>query len=256
MARTDRLMAQLMTGLVLFGAGGLAFAEVIDSSKQVSASGTVGTVTSLTVTPRTIVGNAVTGGFDFGTVSGSAAWKVAPQYLQIQHQSNQASWAIRILTNNRSLFPAMAGKITSDNGTPNNPDDDRLGYSGLVGSNTADPNNRVPLGWQAYKNPVSGGPATPTDADVGGTFNSPWAFLADASDCESNCLTASPVTVDKTIEFLRIAQGTPTQGFLLLHPNDGDRNADGDIACYLTGRFGGVPGDTYTSTIIVELYHE
>jgi hypothetical protein len=254
-------MARVLKGALavwlLLGFGvGQAWAETVDAIRQVGASGSVGAVVSLTVTPTNISNDLPASAISFGSVSiGATPWVRAPQYLRVAHQSNSASWAIRILTNNRGDVPGLVGKILDDNGTPTNFDDDKLGYSGLIGSNPADPNNRVPLGWQVYKDPVIGGPAAPTDAQVGGAFNSPWAFLADASDCTSACTTASPVTVDKTIEFLRIAQGAAASGFLLLHPNDGNRIADGDIAVYLAGRFGGAPADTYNANIIIELYH-
>lgn len=147
----------------------------------------------------------------------------------------------------------MEGRVL-DPGPTDAPEDDRLSYSGLVGD-PANPNARAPLAWQVYTDPVGGGPAVPSDAQVGGTFDSPWAFLADASDCTSQCRSPNPVTVDKTIEFFRVAQGDASQGFLLLHPNQPPRTADGNIAVYLAARFGGAPSGTYSSNILVELYH-
>ena len=234
-----------------------AWAEVIDASRTVVASGAVGSVATLTVTPRNISDNTTAAGIAFGTVTPSPTtpWVRAPQYLRIQYQSNQASWAVRILTNNRSSFPSMAGRIVNDNGTPTNPNDDQLNYAGMIGSNAADPNDRVSVGWQVYKDNVVGGPATPLDTDVGGLWNSPWAFVADASDCLSACLSVTPVTIDKTGEYFRIVQGNASTSGLLAHPNDGNRGGDNDVSLYVVGRFGGVPADSYNSTIILELYH-
>lgn len=243
-------------GMVL-GAIGPAGAEVLDAGGQVPASGLVSTTTSLTITARNISDDSTASGVDFPAASASttAPWVRSPQYLQVQHQSNQSNWAIRILTNNRGTFtnPPMEGRVLNP-GPTDSPDDDQLSYSGLVGD-PANPNARAPLAWQVFTDPVSGGPAVPADAQVGGAFDSPWAFLADASDCTSQCRSASPVTVDKTIEFFRVAQGDATQGFLLLHPNVPPRTADGNIAVYLAARLGGVPSGTYSSNILLELYH-
>ena len=232
------------------------WAEVIDVSRTVTASGSVGSVATFTVTPRNISDNTTASGIAFGTVVvGATPWVRAPQYLRIQYQSNQASWAVRILTNNRSSFPGMAGRITNDNGTPGNPADDQLNYAGMIGSTPADPNNRVSLGWQVYKDNVVGGPAAPPDTDVGGLWNSPWAFVADASDCLSACTSGAPVTIDKTGEYFRIVQGNASTSGLLAHPNDGNRVGDNDVSLYVVGRFGGAPADSYNTTVILELYH-
>ena len=237
---------------------GLALAEVVDVIQSVGASGSIGAVASMTVTPRFISSNANTTGISFGAVTiGATDWNLPPQYLRIAHQSNNTNWAIRILTNNKAARPTLAGKVL-DAKVVADPNDDILGYGGMYGSTPLDPNNRVPIAWQAYKDPVVGGPAAPMDAQVGGTFNSPWAFIADASDCpdtSTNCRSVTPDKIDKTIEFLRVAQGDASNAFLKLHPDDGNRNSDGDVALYVTGRFKGVPADSYTTSIILELYH-
>jgi len=253
---------------------GMAWAEVVDVIENVPASATVGATATLTVTPKRISDNSVAAGLSWGAVSlGATPWNVAPQYLEVLHESNHSNWAIRILTNNRATHPTMAGKVLDPKGAGES--DDILGYGGLIGSNANDVNARPALGWQVYKDPVPGGPAAPVDASatpaappandcntgttcVGSRFNSPWAFMADASDCPSTattCRSATPPTIDKTIEFLRIAQGDAAGGFLLGHPSISERTADGDIAVYLTGRFLGMPADTYSTTVIVELYH-
>ena len=236
----------------------IAWAEVVDVVQSVGASGSIGAVASLTVSARNVSDNSVASGINFGAVTlGATPWKVAPQYLRLLHQSNNNSWAIRIFTNNRGTFPTMVGKVL-DAKVLADPNDDILGYGGLIGSVPTDPNDRVTLAWQVSKDPVTGGPAAPTDLQVGGTFNSPWAFMADASDCPStatNCRSATPATIDKTIEFLRVAQGDAVNAFLKLHPDDGNRIADGDVPVYITARFSGAPADSYSSTIIVELYH-
>jgi hypothetical protein len=240
-------------------AASTAGAEVVDVVRTVSASGSIGSVASLTVTPLNIVGSGAPASVAFGSVSLSPGqfWKVAPTYLRVQHQSNSANWAIRILTNNKSTHPTMTGAVL-DPKTAGTDQDDILGYGGLIGSNPQDPNDRVPWAWQVYKDTVVGGPTSPTDAQVGGTFNIPWAFLADASDCPAtatNCRSVTPSTLDKTIEFLRVAQGDAAAGFLKLHPDDGNRIADGDVAVYIAARFGGAPADSYGSSLILELYH-
>lgn len=234
-------------------------AEVIDQVRTVSASGSIGAQATLTVTARNIVGDTVaSGGLAFGAVSvGATPWDVAPQYLQLQYSVNHSNWAVRVLTNNKATFPTLAGRVL-DAKVVADPNDDILGYGGMIGSTPTDPNDRVPLGWQVLKNPLAGGPADPTDAQVAGTFNSPWAFLADASDCPStatNCRSATPSTIDKTLEFFRVVQGDASTSGLLLHPDNGDRVGDGDIAVYVAGRFGGAPADSYTTTIGVTLYH-
>lgn len=253
MART---WMRCLAGWLFLGLGFQhGWAETVDATRQVSASGSVGSVASLTVSTLNISDNSSAGGLSFGSVAvgQTTPWVRAPQYFRVQHQSNHPSWAIRIITNNRSTFPTMVGRVT-DGGNLEDPNDDKLGYSGLVGDPT-DPNARVPLGWQVYKDPVSGGPAVPLDAQVGGNFDSPWVFLADASDCTSQCRSATPVTIDKTHEFFRIAQGDSTNGFLLLHPNQSPRTADGEIAVYVAGRFGGAPAGSYSSNVIIELHH-
>ena len=237
---------------------GTAQAEVVDVIQSVDASGSVGAIASLNVTALNIADLSSAAGIAFGAVTlGATPWKVAPQVLQVDHDSNQANWAIRILTNNRSAFPTMVGNVL-DAKVLADPNDDILGYGGLIGSDPTNPNDRVVLAWQVFKDLVVGGPVDPTDAEVGGTFNSPWAFMADASDCPStatNCRSVTPDTIDKTIEFLRVAQGDAAAGFLLLHPDDGNRIADGAIALYVAGKFGTAPADSFSSTIILELYH-
>ena len=235
-----------------------AMAEVIDFTRSVGASGSIGAVASLTVTPLFISTSTGATSIAFGAVTvGTTPWRVAPVYLRVLHSNNNNNWAVRILTNNRSLFPTMAGKVL-DAKVLADTSDDILGYGGLIGSTPTDPNDRVTLAWQIYKDPVVGGPVAPADSAVGGAFNSAWAFMADASDCPStstNCRSATPDTVDKTIEFLRIMQGDAATASLLLHPDNGVRTADGDVALYIAARFGGAPADTYGSTIIVEMYH-
>ena len=253
----------------------VAMAEVIDVTRTVGVAGSVTATSSLTVSPITIATGIGATSIAFGTVTpGTTPWKVAPQYLRVQYANNNANWAIRILTNNRVAHPTMAGKVL-DPKVIADPNDDILGYAGLIGSTSTDPNDRVALGWQVLKDPLAGGPAAPVDASttpaappandcvtgttcVGGRFNSPWAFMADASDCPStatNCRSTTPDTVDKTIEFLRVAQGDAATSGLLLHPDNGIRTGDGDVAVYVTARFGGAPADTFGATIIVEMYH-
>lgn len=273
--------------LALSTGPGAAWAEVVDSTKPVSASGSIGATASLTVTPKLISNNSSALGLSFGAVTlGASPWKVAPQYLDMAHVSNHNNWAIRVLTNNKANFAGLAGKVLGDAGTtcnllPTDPNflttpactDDPLGYGGLIGTTPSNPNDRVTLAWQVYKDVVVGGPATPTADDtngvldagvneVGGYFNAPWAYMADASDCPStnlvplNCRQAiNPPTIDKTAEFFRVAQGDASNAFLLLHPSDGNRTADGVTPVYIAGRFGGAPADTFSSTIILELYH-
>jgi hypothetical protein len=236
-----------------------ARAEVVDQVRTVSASGSIGAQATLTVTARNVSGDTVaSGGLAFGTVSvGTTPWDVAPQYLQVQYHVNHSNWAVRILTNNKAAFPTMVGKVL-DAKVLADPNDDILGYAGMIGSTPTDPNDRVTLAWQVFRNTVAGGPADPTDLQVGGAFNSAWALLADASDCPStatNCRSATPATIDKTLEFFRVVQGDASTSGLLLHPDNGDRVGDGDIAVYVAGRFGGAPADSYSTTIGITLYH-
>ena len=236
----------------------VAMAEVIDVTRTVGVAGSVTATSSLTVSPITIATGIGATSIAFGAVAvGATPWKVAPQYLRVQYVNNNANWAIRILTNNRASFPTMAGKVL-DAKVLADPNDDILGYGGLIGSTPPDPNDRVTLAWQVLKDPLVGGPAAPTDLQVGGAFNSTWAFMADASDCPStsvNCRSVTPDTIDKTIEFLRILQGDSATSGLLLHPDNGIRTGDGDVAVYVTARFGGAPADAFGATIIVEMYH-
>ena len=253
----------------------VAMAEVIDITRTVGVAGSVTAAATLTVTPITIATGIGATSIAFGTVTpGATPWKVAPQFLRVQYANNNANWAIRILTNNLAARPTMAGKVL-DAKVIADPNDDILGYAGLIGSTPTDPNDRIALGWQVLKDPVTGGPAAPVDAlatppappandcptgtsCVGGRFNSPWAFMADASDCPStstNCRSATPDTVDKTIEFLRVVQGDSSTSGLLLHPDNGVRTGDGDVPVYIAARFGGAPADTFSATIIVEMYH-
>lgn len=236
------------------------WAEVIDVTRSVSSSGSIGSVATMTVTPTTISSGATAAALAFGTVTvGASPWVRAPQYLRLQYQSNQVSWAVRILTNNRVAFPSMVGFVT-DPGQPGDTDD-KLNYAGLIGTVPTNVLDRVSLAWQVYKDLVTGGPPAPAgDADVNAanpadSWQTPWAFVADASDCLSSCRTITPVTIDKTGEYFRIVQGGSTSSGLLAHPNDNNRIGDNDIAVYVAARFGGAPADSYSTTIILELYH-
>ena len=235
-------------------------AEVIDVTRSVSSSGSIASVATLAVTPITISTGLSAASLAFGQVTtGASPWVRAPQYLRLQYQSNQVSWAVRVLTNNRTAFPSMVGFVT-DPGQPGDADD-KLGYAGMIGTVPTNVLDRVSLAWQVYKDPVAGGPPAPTgDTDVtpvdpANSWQTPWASVADASDCLSNCRTATPGTIDKTGEYFRIVQGGPSSSGLLAHPNDNNRIGDNDIAVYVAARFGGAPADSYGATIILEMYH-
>ena len=237
------------------------WAEVIDVTRNVASSGAITSVATLTVTPITISTGATAASLAFGTVTvGASPWVRAPQYLRLQYQSNQTSWAVRVLTNNRVAFPSMVGFVTVP-GNLTDPNDDQLGYAGMIGTVPTNVTDRVSLAWQVYRDPIAGGPAAPAiDTDVNpvnpdDAWRTPWAFVADASDCLSNCRTGTPVTIDKTGEYFRIVQGGPLSSGLLAHPNDNNRIGDNDIAVYVSGRFGGAPADSYSTTVIVEMYH-
>ena len=250
-------------------------AETIDLQQTATSQGAVAAVATLTVTPRNISDNTTASGINFGTVTvGASPWVRAAQYLRIQYQSNNTTWAVRIVTNNKAAFPTMVGNVTDPapstpdpSDTNTDPADDKLAYGGMIGSLPTNPIDRVPLVWQVYKDNVVGGPPAPTsDADmndlnqdgIDDSWKLPWAFIADVSDCigVNTCRTATPVTIDKTGEYFQVVYGGPLSSAMRSHPNDNNRLGDNDIALYVAGRFGGAPADpSYRATIIFELYH-
>lgn len=172
------------------------------------------TAYTFNVKVRNISNDAEAGlSFSPAGVTTAAPWRVSDQYLDIEYSSNAGSWGIKIITDNLTAWPAMAGNPIScgepydkdttvppdgvmdsyidvdGDGDPDNgnweDDDEILSYAGIVNigaGNLINPTLRAALGWQVYADKVAK-PANPTDASYGGNpYSSAWAYLSDESN--------------------------------------------------------------------------
>lgn len=131
-------------------------------------------------------------------------WRTSDQYIYVEYTANTATWGVRIITDNETAWPAMAGNKLAcgepyDTDTTIPPDgipdvvsaanqnwgdgDEILSFAGLVNTSALiNPTMRASLGWQVYADKVVK-PANPTDDSFGGNpYSSPWAYLSDKSN--------------------------------------------------------------------------
>jgi len=241
----------------LFVMSGTVFAETVDVSVPITIGATIGSVATLTVTPRNIVGDAVAAGLSFTNPTANP-WTVSDQYLQVQYNCNLPLWAVRIVTDNKAEFPTMVGKPIGAGadgswGTA----DDLLSYAGLVDTNSVNnPENRATLVWQVYANPQA--PSALSDATVTDTWNAPWAYIADVSNSGYDSEIDSDSNIN-TLAYSTIAQGGAAGNGLNFHPSLGDgvpKPGDGDIAVYIGAKFAGLSAGSYSAKLMVQLIHE
>lgn len=205
-------------------------------------------------------------------------WVVSDQYLKILH-SNQwnASWGLRTYTDNKTVYPAMAGNpIEPGTNGKYGDGDDVLTYGGLVHTGKLnDPTLRAPLGWVVYKDKIAnaGKPPTPTGEasfnteipknDKTNDWKSQWAYVSEKGDslpADFNKISW-PTYNDKNgngqqdadeptvtaFNYNLIAWGYPLATALAQHLPAADgpdsdtepdlKSGDGDIAVYVTARF-------------------
>lgn len=213
----------------------------LDKTASVSASATMGEVSTLKAYARNIDGGYDALGINFGTIS-TLTNRLAPQYVQIEVRSNiigpEGAWELEIYTKN---FPSVP-----------NPDVWGDQYGGLIGAVVG---QRVPMVWQAYR-------------DTAVVFNPPddlansgWLYVKDKNDQDMGETTDYDESWNNAhdggytnvayggIDYIMVIQpGTGLQGGVL---DDDDK-----FVVYLGGLFSSAAAGTYSTAICFDLYHE
>lgn len=240
------------------------------------------------------------GGIQFPNPQGATIdepWILSPQYLRVTYSSDETVWGLRIITNNEinigQVYPKPLNKgpdnqwewkklgLTSYQyvGGQWQTGDDCVSFNGLIDPATkGNPNYRVDLAWQVFRDPVPEPDPIYKDWqgvwNVGGNWNDDWAYVVD----KSNRWNGQPVlggvfypgTWNQKYEM--IVTGNPVVNYLAQHPvvsgskeNPDPKLGDCDIAVYLgacfvimeNGVFTSVlPAGNYGTVIYLELIHE
>lgn len=234
------------------------------------------------ISDNLLVPNFTFSGFADATIDDP--WVVADQYVRMTYESDLNMWIIRIVTNNKAMFPNMLGKpiAPGPNGVYDGPpeldplSDDVVSYGGLVDAGSQlNPENRAKLAWQVfryddpYNPPPPGEEVTPstelTDDTVGGLPSSDWGYLCDVSD--------TGYVADPTNDYFWLAYGSGAFSLIAQHPvvytdASGDplpKPGGGDIVVYIgaclgknqdTVNPGALPAGSYNSQIFFQLFHE
>ncbi|MFA6320700.1 MAG: hypothetical protein WCY36_02445 [Candidatus Omnitrophota bacterium] len=214
----------VMFGVALCASQAFAYTTP-DKSTSVSATASVGAVTSLSATPGSV------------SFSDTAADSFASSKVTLTYKSNYNPWKLAIYTNN-------TGIKTFANGGP-------YQKSGLT-----DGTNLVPLKWVA-KNPSSSAPSISTI----GSYN----FIKDKNDEDDPSTTSDDSwagAVSSSATYAAIAYGTASSGTCIdptavSNSYNGD-SVSGTIDVYVAALFGTYPAPvgSYSTTIGFDLYHE
>lgn len=260
MGKMFKLIALCTAGIFLFS--GTPYAETIDVTRTITIGATVGAVATLTVIPVTIATGLDAAGISF-TDPGVATWTVANEYLRVVYSSNYPLWVVRIVTDNRAVFAAMAPRpLAAGADGVFGTGDDVVSYGGLIDAVTQDnPDNRADLAWQVYVDPTA--PGVLDDAAVGGDWNDNWAYVVDVSSTGVGLDIDVDDNVD-TLEYFTVVQGGAASSGLAFHPAlDADADGavdpkpgDGNVAVYLGARFSGLAAGDYGANLTVQLIHE
>jgi len=177
----------------------------------------------LKATPKNVSDGKPATEIGFGVVSGRAMYVTPSAYIEIAYNNNEINWALEIYTNNA----AWTGSKESDRG-------------GLIGQiNT---NMRVPMLWQVHNNAQASHPAlSQSEVDDGN-----WTWLKDKGDPD----WAS------SSDYRCVLAGNADHTWLKGYPGaDGPTGSISPVAFYLGGKFEGNPADSYSTTIILDMYH-
>lgn len=175
-------------------------------------------VKSILVTVLNVSNNQPTGAVGFGNVSSAATFAAAPQYLEVTCGSTALAWGVQIYTDNIAYGGQQKG--------------------GLIGD---DNSSRVPLLWRVYdsvQNPGIGIPCTNSED---------WGFVKDKNDTDMN---GSWPGDGMQIEYRSIVTSNGLGGF----PSPG-RSGTSPVYLYFGADFNGVPSQSYSTQIVIEVYN-
>ena len=198
-------------------------ADCADATDSVDVSATVVLAAALDTQPKNVSDNSDATTMAFGEVSVGITYSTPAQYMEISFYSAEMNWAVEIYTDNTG----WTGPADADRG-------------GLIGqTNTA---IRVPLLWQVHDNVQTSHPSL----DQGEIDAGHWTWVKDKGDPDWNTSGA----------YRQVLTGNDTWTWLLGYPGgDGPTGDISPVALYLGGKFDGATSDTYSTTLVVDLYH-
>jgi hypothetical protein len=276
---------------VVFLASSSLYAEVIDVPVNITINVVLAGSSSMTVTTRNVVGDALVAPSALN-FSGAAAiglppanpWVVSDQYIRVQYSSNYGLWGVRIVTDNEDLegdANDTVDTIASAVAAPSVAISGLLNLAEIVKPLASqDPSVRAPWAWQVFADtqPLITSPSSSIgvtgaleDSNVG-AWNANWAYIADKNDTGYSGAILVDADADGQVDDptygMVVVGGGSGGGALAQHPAASPKNGDGDIAVYISARFantnfGGatpapylLPAGSYSTSLYVELIHE
>lgn len=131
-------------------------------------------------------------GFDPTGVTLDQPWRTSEDYIEVGFQADgNVDWAVKIVTDNVNYLEAVNGGDYQgavpgeDQDSDGDGNVDSVSYGGMIrvanGTITANPSERVTLGWQVYDSPTAIAVPVADDFTMPEGWNSNWAYLADLS---------------------------------------------------------------------------
>ena len=214
----------MMIGVLALGvcAINVGNAECADATSSVGVSATVLGAT-LTTQAKNVSDNQPAVEVGFGSVSASTTYATPSAYIEVAYNANEINWALEIYTNNTG----WTGSPTGDRG-------------GLIGQ--VNTNSRVPMLWQVYDGAQASHPVlSQSEVDAGN-----WTWVKDKGDSD---WVASQ-------DYRRVLAGNATHTWLKGFPGGNGPTSDiSPVALYLGGKFEGNPADSYSTTVVLDIYH-
>jgi len=175
-------------------------------------------VRSVLVTVRNVNDNQPTSGVAFGNISSVATFVSAPQYLEVTYSSSALAWGVQIYTDNAGYAGTQKGGLIS-----------------------ADNSSRVPLLWRVYDDVQNSGIGVPC------TSSEDWGFVKDKNDADMNGSWPGDGT---QIEYRSIVNSNGLGVF----PSP-SRSGSSPVYLYFGTDFSGVPSQSYSTQIVIEVYN-
>ena len=175
-------------------------------------------VRSVLVTVRNVSNNQPTGAVGFGNVSSAATFASALQYVEVNCGSTALAWGVQIYTNNTGYGGEQKGGLIGD---------DKL--------------SRVSLLWRVYDSVQNSGTGVPC------TNSEDWGFVKDKNDSDMN---GSWPGDGAQIEYRSIVTNSGLGAF----PSPG-RSGTSPVYVYFGADFSGVPSQSYSTEIVIEVYN-
>lgn len=200
-------------------------------SVTLTAQATLSGAHSITVTVKNISDNNTVS--TIGWTDTSAGWHEANQYIQLNYQSNEVGWGVRIYTDN---YNAAANPQYTGNTYP------AYAGTGMVG--VSDPTSTVSMGWVALS-ALGARPAILTNGDGTLQDNKRWVYVMDKHN----------PTFDASLDYTTVVKA---DGMAL---NDGviywQTPVSSPVYIYTICDFSGASNQTYrTNMLTVELYYQ